>query len=398
MFFALKGENFDGNLYAEDAIAKGASYAIVDDPEKANGDRFVLVSDTLKALQDLANHHRNLLKTRFIALTGSNGKTTTKELIFGVLNTTYKTQATKGNFNNHIGVPLTLLSIDEDTEFAIIEMGANHRKEIEFLCKIAEPDFGYITNFGKAHLEGFGGIEGVIKGKSELYEFLRQSGGHIFVNARDEKQLELTSDYEKTIHFNDPDDGQFQSEFISAKPFVKFKLGDQIIDSQLTGYYNFHNISAAVAIGRYFDVPVEQIANAISSYTPENNRSQIIEKEGLQIILDAYNANPTSMQAALDNFEGVESTSKVAVLGDMFELGKFAVAEHQAIADYALNTPIQELWLVGENFHKIDSDDSRCRKFRTFDDLLNFWNKNKGHHSHYLLKGSRGMALERLLN
>ncbi|NNK69846.1 MAG: UDP-N-acetylmuramoyl-tripeptide--D-alanyl-D-alanine ligase [Flavobacteriaceae bacterium] len=398
MFFALKGENFDGNQYAINALDNGASFAVIDDASLADEPKCIFVDDTLKSLQELANHHRHQLKAKLIALTGSNGKTTTKELIYRVLSTKFKTQCTHGNFNNHIGVPLTLLSIKEDTEFAIVEMGANHLKEIELLCNIADPDYGYITNFGKAHLEGFGSIEGVIKGKSELYDHLKNKGKFIFVNARDPKQVELTSAYDKCIEFNKANGSGLDSQFISADPFVKFDIDGDSVESQLTGFYNFHNISVAVAIGKYFEVSNENIKSAISNYSPENNRSQIIERDAQKIILDAYNANPTSMKAALDNFDQMSSSGKVAVLGDMFELGDFALTEHQAIADYAQGLSIDQLWLVGENFFGINTADSRCKTFRTYKDLEAFWTEHQSSYNTFLIKGSRGMALERLLN
>ncbi|NNK72512.1 MAG: UDP-N-acetylmuramoyl-tripeptide--D-alanyl-D-alanine ligase [Flavobacteriaceae bacterium] len=398
MFFALRGENFNGNRYAAKAIELGAKFAVVDEQAVATDHRFILVDDVLSSLQELSRYHRRSLSATIIGLTGSNGKTTTKELIYAVLSTTYKTQATKGNYNNHIGVPLTLLNLTKETEYAVVEMGANHQGEIAFLSGIAEPDFGYITNFGKAHLEGFGGIEGVIKGKSELYDHLKKNEGYIFVNAQDDKQLELTNQYDKCILFNESVVSSLNSEFISADPYVKFKTDSELIESKLTGYYNFHNISVAVAIGRYFGVSNENIKAAISNYTPLNNRSEIIERNGQKIILDAYNANPTSMKAALDNFDQIEAESKVAVLGDMFELGEYAKDEHQAITNYALETSVDQLWLVGENFFEINTNDSRCKMFRTYEELKAYWAKHQSNYKTYLIKGSRGMALERVMN
>ncbi|MBT8271200.1 MAG: UDP-N-acetylmuramoyl-tripeptide--D-alanyl-D-alanine ligase [Bacteroidia bacterium] len=398
MFFALRGENFNGNRYAAKAIKLGAKFAVVDEQAVATDHRFILVDDVLSSLQELSRYHRRSLSATIIGLTGSNGKTTTKELIYAVLSTTYKTQATKGNYNNHIGVPLTLLNLTKETEYAVVEMGANHQGEIAFLSGIAEPDFGYITNFGKAHLEGFGGIEGVIKGKSELYDHLKKNEGYIFVNAQDDKQLELTNQYDKCILFNESVVSSLNSEFISADPYVKFKTDSELIESKLTGYYNFHNISVAVAIGRYFGVSNENIKAAISNYTPLNNRSEIIERNGQKIILDAYNANPTSMKAALDNFDQIEAESKVAVLGDMFELGEYAKDEHQAITNYALDTSVDQLWLVGENFFEINTNDSRCKMFRTYEELKAYWAKHQSNYKTYLIKGSRGMALERVMD
>jgi UDP-N-acetylmuramoyl-tripeptide--D-alanyl-D-alanine ligase len=394
MFFALKGENFDGNKFASDALKSGAKHAIIDDKTFKNGEQYILVDDVLKTLQDLAAYHRNYLNLKIIALTGSNGKTTTKELINAVLNKDYNTVATVGNLNNHIGVPLTLLSMDKTTEIGIVEMGANHQKEIEFLCSIAMPDFGYITNFGKAHLEGFGGIEGVIKGKSELYTHLRNNDKHILVNTEDIKQVELTHDYSKIIPFG-AHESHIQIEFLEANPCVNVQFGDLAISSQLIGSYNFSNISAAIAFGTYFNISKIATKNAIENYIPQNNRSQIIHKNSNKIILDAYNANPTSMQAALDNLNSLNDSNKIAILGDMFELGDAATKEHAFIANYASLLNFEHLYLVGENFAKTSSHQT-C--FKSFDDLKqHIINSDKIKDRTILIKGSRGMALERLI-
>ncbi len=397
MFFALKGENFDGNKYAKDALDNGASYAVVDDPTVAINESFILVEDVLKQLQELANYHRVLSNAIFIGLTGSNGKTTTKELIFEVLNTTFRTQCTQGNYNNHIGVPLTLLGIRTETEFAVIEMGANHQKEIEFLCGISDPDFGYITNFGKAHLEGFGGIEGVIKGKSELYTHLKNNDGYIFVNANDKKQLELTSGYDKCILFNNSDRPSLSPEFITSEPFVKFKLGNMVVSTRLTGYYNFHNISVAVAIGKYFGVKDENIAEAISAYQPENNRSQVLSFKNHTIVLDAYNANPSSMSVALKNFEKFDTKKKAVILGDMFELGSTALEEHQNMADLANGLDIDKIILIGDHFSRISLSGTNVSIYNSFDDFKKQFDVSQIDGFTLLIKGSRGMALERVL-
>ena len=296
LFFALKGANFNGNKFAKDALNKGASFAIIDEEIYNTEPNTILVKNVLTTLQKLANYHRRQLNIPIISLTGSNGKTTTKELINAVLSKKYNTTATIGNLNNHIGVPLTLLSMLPKTEIGIVEMGANHLKEIELLCQIAAPDFGYITNFGKAHLEGFGSIEGIIKAKSELYDFLRTSGGKVFVNTDDSKQVQQSYGMD-TITFNDE-----TIKFIEAKPFVLVQFKNTLIKSQLIGKYNYYNIAAAIAIGNYFGIEVNDIKIAIENYVPLNNRSQIIQKGTTKIILDAYNANPSSMQAALENF------------------------------------------------------------------------------------------------
>ena len=396
IFFALKGENFNGNTYAQQAINNGASYVIIDQKEYYINDRTILVDDTLVMLQKLANYHRNFCDAKVIGLTGSNGKTTTKELINAVLSKKYKTIATIGNLNNHIGVPLTLLCILPDTEIAIVEMGANHQKEIEFLCEIAEPDFGYITNFGKAHLDGFGGVDGVIKGKSELYEYLIKNKKSIFINADDSIQLNKLNNYTKKYGFSSVNPKYYKIELEEAQPFVSIKVEDSIIKSNLIGAYNFHNCCAAIIIGKYFNVELTEIKMALEKYIPENNRSQIIQKNGHYIILDAYNANPSSMTVALENFKSLERTNKVLILGDMFELGEAAKEEHQEIVELTKKMGFDHVILVGENFYKTKSDSIQLR---SFDDLKSFLKKNSLQaNSSILIKGSRGMALERVLD
>ncbi len=395
IFFALKGDNFNGNTYAHQAINNGACYVIIDQEEYYINDKTILVDDTLVMLQKLANYHRNFCDAKVISLTGSNGKTTTKELIHTVLARKHKTIATVGNLNNHIGVPLTLLSILPDTEIAIVEMGANHLKEIEFLCEIAEPDFGYITNFGKAHLEGFGGIEGVISGKSELYEYLIKNKKSIFLNADDSIQLDILKNYTNKYGFSSVNPKYYKIELEEAQPFVMIKVEDSIIKSNLIGAYNFHNCCAAIIIGKFFNVELTEIKIALEKYTPENNRSQIIKINGQYIILDAYNANPSSMKVAIENFNTLENSNKVLILGDMFELGNSAKVEHQEIVELTKTMKFDQIFFVGENFYKTKSDSI---KFRSFDDLKSFLKKNNlPLNSSILIKGSRGMALERAL-
>lgn len=391
MFFALKGDNFNGNKFAKQAIESGAKYAIVDEEQYQYNEQCILVNDVLKTLQELASLHRRTLDLPVIALTGSNGKTTTKELISAVLSKSYNTAATLGNLNNHIGVPLTLLQLTEDTEIAIVEMGANHQKEIEFLANIAYPDFGLITNFGKAHLEGFGGVEGVIKGKSELYVHLRDHGKVIFINETDPLQIKQAGDYEHLIKFGS------NMSLIASEPFVKLNYQDVEFTTHLTGAYNYNNICVAIAIGAYFKVSKEKIIEAICEYIPSNNRSQLIEQNGHQIILDAYNANPTSMQAALNNFNGQSHPNKIAILGDMFELGVDAEQEHQYIADYASDIELDTLVLVGENFYNIPNKGDGILFFRSYQDLKNNFSTLNLESNMILIKGSRGMALERVL-
>jgi len=397
IFFALKGENFNGNEYAEQALKLGAKYAIIDEAKFKTSTQTILVDNVLKTLQELATFHRTYLKIPIIALTGSNGKTTTKELIHAVLSQKYNTTATVGNLNNHIGVPLTLLSMQNDTEIAIIEMGANHLKEIEFLCNIAKPDYGYITNFGKAHLEGFGGVEGVIKGKSEMYEHLIAHNKTIFVNTDDSIQVEKTKNHNTYSFGKTNSNTSLIVNFIKAEPFVSCMFNNLEIESQLIGDYNFYNIAAAIAIGHYFKVDNNAIKTAIENYIPTNNRSQIIQKHSNKIILDAYNANPTSMRAALLNLEK-QSGTKIAILGDMFELGKDANQEHQNIVDLAISLNIDHTICVGENFYESKINSKKIEQYKSFEALKNNYNFSTIKNSILLIKGSRGMALERVLD
>jgi UDP-N-acetylmuramoyl-tripeptide--D-alanyl-D-alanine ligase len=396
LFFALKGPNFNGNAYAADALEKGAAYAIVDEGEYAGDDRCVLVEDALECLQELGTHVRRQSEATIIALTGSNGKTTTKELISRVLNRKYNTLSTQGNLNNHIGVPLTLLRLERETEMAVVEMGANHQGEIAFLSRLAEPDYGYITNFGKAHLEGFGGVEGVIKGKSELYDYLLGAGKHVFLNADDPIQREKLEGYDRKIGFSTSDTGFLRIEDLGAAPYVRLRVEGVTIQTKLSGAYNFPNCAIAVLIGKHFSVPLPDIREALEGYVPENNRSQLIHKNDLEIVLDAYNANPSSMEAALRHLAGLEAQRKIAILGDMFELGEESEKEHQAIADLGTSLGIDHLYLVGEAFSGIETG---AKQFRTFEDLVASLKAEpvKGPAT-LLIKASRGMALERLLD
>ena len=395
IFFALKGEQFDGNKYALAALEKGASYAVVDDPAIALDNRFLLVPDALKTLQELALYHRRHYGTRVLCLTGSNGKTTTKELIHAVLQKKYNTIATEGNLNNHIGVPLTLLNITAATEIAIVEMGANHQKEIAFLCTLAEPDFGYITNFGKAHLEGFGGVEGVIKGKSELYDHLIAHNKFLFFNADDPIQQEKLDGYDKKLGFSTKDASHRLIAFEGAQPHVRLRVDEEVFRTQLIGHYNFGNCCAAILIGEYFEVPLEDIKTAIEGYSPMNNRSQFLKQDGMTIVLDAYNANPSSMRLALENFNNMEGKNKMAFLGDMFELGEDAAAEHQNIASLAESMNFAATFLIGEHFSATEGNGN---KFTSFDRLSEYLKENPISEGTLLIKASRGMALERILD
>jgi UDP-N-acetylmuramoyl-tripeptide--D-alanyl-D-alanine ligase len=388
LFFALKGGRFNGNKFANEALKSGASYALIDEKEYKTSAKTILVDNVLETLQRLANYHRIQLNTPIIALTGSNGKTTTKELINCVLSKKYTTTATTGNLNNHIGVPLTLLSMTPKTEIGIVEMGANHQKEIEFLCSIVQPDYGYITNFGKAHLAGFGGIDGVIKGKSELYSFLIEADKIIFMNPSDALQVEKTS-HARTISFHE------NTNFIDADPFVKLSFNADEIQSNLVGDYNYTNIIAAITIGTYFKVEPLKIKEAIENYVPTNNRSQIIKKESNHIILDAYNANPSSMKVALENFSKIKKEFKTVILGDMFELGEESSKEHQEIVNLADSFSFTNTLYVGAHFYKAAT---KNKQFKTFEALKKFMTIYPIENQSILIKGSRGMQLERALD
>lgn len=397
IYFALKGDNFDGNKFAEQALNNGASYCVIDNAKLSEkSEKLILVSDVLHTLQQLANHHRKQLKYPIIGLTGSNGKTTTKELINCVLSSRFNVNATKGNLNNHIGVPLTLLSFSEDLDFGIVEMGANHQKEIEFLCAIAEPDYGLITNFGKAHLEGFGSVEGVIKGKSELYDYLKANNKTAIINNDDVKQVEKIDHYKKIISFGSKTNNNHNISLKSANPYVSVQYDNIVIESQLIGSYNFGNIAVAITIGSHFNIETQFIKYAIEHYKPDNNRSEIRTIGTNKIILDAYNANPTSMLAALKNFKQLSTKNKYLFLGDMFELGASAHQEHQDIANFVEANFDGHIFLIGKNFFKTKTKQSTLR-FSTFEDLEIEFNKLKISNSTVLIKGSRGMALERIL-
>lgn len=388
IFFALKGVNFNGNKFAEEALRKGAIYSVVDEAKYISNDRIILVDNVLKTLQELASFHRKQLNIPIVALTGSNGKTTTKELINAVLSKKYTTIATIGNLNNHIGVPLTLLSMTPNTEIGIVEMGANHKKEISFLCDIAEPNYGYITNFGKAHLEGFGSVEGVIEGKSELYHFLLSVNETVFVNQSDAIQLKKTESLNR-VFFDD------SINLIEVNPFIKLQYKQVKIQTQLIGIYNFSNISAAISIGQYFNVKKEDIVTAIENYVPNNNRSQIIKTKDNRVVLDAYNANPTSMKVALENFNMISAQNKMVILGDMFELGKNSAKEHQQIVDLVLSYNFDKIFFIGEHFYQTEIG---YNKFKTFEAFKTDFKSDSITDYTILIKGSRGMALERVLD
>jgi len=397
IFWALKGERFDGNRFAEEALEKGAHIAVIDDKKKdvIKEKRFFLIDDTLKALQELGHFHRHYVGMPTIGITGSNGKTTTKELINAVLSQKYNTLATYKNLNNHIGVPLTLLEIPEDTDIAIVEMGTNNFGEIATLAKIADPNFALITSIGKAHLEAFKDLNGVIKEKSALFEHIRDKKGLVFVNLDDNmvsKAAEGIKLY--SFSFNDHPNADVKLKDISKKPELKIRLNNTDIQTKLTGKYNLSNIGYAIAVGKYFGLSDDEIKQALEQYVPKDMRSQIIEKNGNLIILDAYNANPTSMKAALENLLQMQGKNKVAILGDMFELGDNALQEHQAIADFAAQNKI-DTYLIGETFSQTKSD---FPKYKTTDEFIKAKAFDNYKDSNILIKGSRGMALERVLN
>jgi len=395
IFFALKGPNYNANEFALNALNNGAAYAIVDEEKYVLDERFILVQDSLKCLQELANFHRKKLNCPIIGITGTNGKTTSKELCYAVLSQKYKVTATKGNLNNHIGVPLSLLSISTDTEIAIIEMGANHLGEIEFLCSLAEPTHGIITNIGKAHLEGFGSVEGVIKTKTELYNFLSEKRAPIFIKDNQQILIDKLPLNCQAISYGQLESSSYKIQSKGAQPFVKVNAEGNTIDSKLIGEYNFDNIALSIAIGLEFGVNIKQIKEAIENYTPTNNRSQLIETKTNTILLDAYNANPMSIEKAIQNMVQIEQDSKVMILGDMFELGEESEKEHINIINNCLNSGVQKIYLVGELFNKYNA--SAFSSFKTTAELIIELKKHPIKDAFVLIKGSRGMRLENVV-
>lgn len=394
LFFALKGERFNGNKFAGQAIKNGAKLAIVDESNLQENAQFIRVDEVLKTLQDLANYHRRYLGIPILSITGSNGKTTTKELMASVLSQRYEVVYTKGNFNNHIGVPLTLLCMNSSTEFGIVEMGANHQKEIEKLCAIAEPDYGYITNFGKAHLEGFGGFEGVIKGKSELYDFLRANDKKIFYNADDPLQVQQSAGGDR-YGFSQERGAACQISVVEVMPQVVLQVGSTLIKSPLFGSYNGLNIAAAICAGSFFNIDIKAIKKGVEAYNPTNNRSQLLQKGTNQFIMDAYNANPTSMELAIRNLLQYPATRKVVILGDMFEVGKTSLIEHQKIVNLLENYKEIEAFVCGEAFYKTNV--KHVCQYQTFEELKSAIRERGIQQSTLLIKGSRGMKMERIL-
>lgn len=387
LFFALKGNTFNGNKFAQDAISLGCAYAIIDEEQNSIQKKTILVRDVLSALQALASYHRSKLKIPIIGITGTNGKTTSKELIKTVLSSKKNSYATKGNLNNHIGVPLSILEINKLHEIAIIEMGANHIREIDFLCNIAQPTFGVITNIGKAHMQGFGNLEGVIKAKTELYKFLSKNKGLIFVNNDDDLLVNLSKKINRITYGIS---GDYKGELVTAEHFISVCFNSKIIKTNLIGEYQFNNIMLAISIGKHFKVDERSIKEAIKNYIPTNNRSQIIETKYNTLILDAYNANPSSMEAMLRSFSRQKYNNKLCILGDMLELGKDSIKEHLSIINLCNNLELEYI-LIGEEFLKVDKT-----AFTDTNEVSKHLKDNPLKNKTILLKGSRKIALEEL--
>lgn len=400
LFFALKGDSFNGNKFAVEALNKGAVYAIIDEKEFEMPGKTILVENVLQALKDLASLHRKTLGLPILAITGTNGKTTTKELVSAVLARKYNVSFTQGNLNNHIGVPLTLLKMNESTEFGVVEMGANHPGEIAELCEIADPDYGIITNIGKAHLEGFGSFEGVIQTKTELYRFLQKKNGLVFYNKSNPLLEKLTGNIANKISYGEKD-ANLVAEPIVSPPYLHLKAnfpkGVLYLNTQLTGNYNFENVLAAACIGNHFRVDPLEIQKALKVYQPKNNRSQLIVKNNLRITMDAYNANPTSMQASIKSFMQIASGETSLILGDMLELGEYSTDEHTTILELLKSYPECNVYLVGDNFFEI-AGEYNYPAFENVDSLCETLKKTPITNGNVLIKGSRGIHLEKVLN
>jgi UDP-N-acetylmuramoyl-tripeptide--D-alanyl-D-alanine ligase len=397
IFFALKGPNFNGNKFAAQAIERGAAYAVIDEDVEESNERILRTDDVLKTLQDLALHHRLQFKIPFIAITGSNGKTTTKELVHVVLSSQFKTYTTQGNLNNHIGIPVTILQVKKDAEMAVIEMGANHRGEIASYCEYTRPTHGIITNCGKAHLEGFGGIEGVRKGKGELYDFLRANGGTVFANGDYDYLREMSKGIKEVITYG-TNDADITGNVIQAEPFLKLRIDKGIsigeINTQLVGDYNLPNVLVAVTIGKYFSVSADNIKHSIESYTPSNSRSQLMNWKSNQVILDAYNANPSSMKLAIENFAHLHADNKMLLLGGMAELGEESLKEHESIVELIKKYKWKDVALVGGDFQKINHP---FRKFNNANEAAAWLRQQNLTNAYLLVKGSRSMKMEQVL-
>jgi UDP-N-acetylmuramoyl-tripeptide--D-alanyl-D-alanine ligase len=398
IFFALKGPNFDANAFADEALKKGASLAVIDNPKYEKPGKTFLVPDVLEALQGLARHHRSTLKIPVIGLTGSNGKTTSKELLNAVLSKRFKTLATKGNQNNHIGVPLTILSIDESVEIAIIEMGANHVGEIALLSSIANPTNGFITNIGKAHIGTFGGFENIIRGKSELYQHLLSHNGVVFINSQNDILYNMAKRFKSPVLY--PAQGDYlHVELLPSNPFLTYRSeSGEIIQTQLTGAYNFENVAAALCIGKFFGVAESDANTAVADYTPANMRSQVVKKGTNTIILDAYNANPSSMEAAIKNLQVMNAKNKIVIVGDMYELEEEAEDEHRAIGKLLSQGNFSVVFLCGELMKWASEEFPQAKYFSQKQNLTDYLKQNSPQNSHILIKASRGMGLETLVD
>lgn len=405
LFFALKGGIYNGNQFAQEALNKGARYAVIDDAYFKNSERCLLVENVQKTLQDLANAHRKQCQIPFLAITGTNGKTTTKELINVVLSTKFGTKATHGNINNHIGVPLTLLEVNANTAMAVIEMGANRVGDIQELCLIAEPNFGLITNIGLAHLESFGSFEGVLRAKSELYDYLLKKGSTAFINSQNPILQNMGKRFERsenaTVIYYGTGDSFYYAEILSASPYITYKTETgEIVKTKLFGAYNFDNILVALCVGKYFGVDMASAHRAVADYSPTNNRSQVIEKEYNTIILDAYNANPSSMKAALENFEQMSAENKIVILGDMFELGDFSPKKHREVIDLVQNMNLAQAFFCGKAFYSSKNAYQPNQLFHFFETkeiLKQYLQHNTLKNNCLLIKGSRGIGLESLI-
>ncbi len=404
IYFSLKGDNFDGNAFAAEALEKGCAYAVIDNPDKKTGDKYILVNDALNTLQNLALYHRKQLNLPVLGVTGTNGKTTTKELIYHILSKKYYTVATSGNLNNHIGVPLTILSLTKKTEVAVVEMGANHKGEIAFLCEIAQPDLGLITNIGKAHLEGFDGIEGVVRAKNELYDYIISNDGLLFVNDECEL-LTLLSMKGNRMFYGNSLDSEVSGSIQSNDPFLNLEVifkknkkqkNSVEIQTKLFGKYNFENILAAIAVGAHFQVSYEDIKDAVEAYKPQNNRSQILKTEHNTLVLDAYNANPASMEQAIISFAEIQNDNKLLILGDMYELGDQSENEHRNIFKLLKKYNLQNIILVGPVFSSIVQK-SNYLGFLQVEDVINWIKENPVNSFSILIKGSRLNRLEALI-
>ena len=398
IFFCLKGEKFDGNLFIDQAFNLGASFVIYDEKElNYKSEKAFKVKNALETLQALAKHHRSKFNIPVIGLTGSNGKTTTKELINSVLSQKFNITFTSNNFNNHIGVPLTILEINTKTDLAIIEMGANHLGEIDLLCNIADPNIGYITNFGKAHLEGFGGIEGVIKGKSELYEYIRESKGVILINNNDRIQREKSKGINTFSFGKSKKSDCLIYNTSSNKNLCEASLNDKKITSNLYGEYNFENINASIAMGIHFGLSFEQIENGIKNYIPKNNRSELIKTKNNLLFVDSYNANPTSMKLSIQSFMKIKEVEKILILGDMHEIGKTSLKEHERILNSVKNNKDLKIFLVGKIFNQLKFNSGRIHFFNEIDELIEYFKKKVVTGHTIFLKGSRKINLEKVI-